>query len=1357
MRVGPGTTNAATPLQLVEYTTAGVATGYVVSLPSAATPKITASASATSEGLISLSGERDNIIIPGYDAVSGTAAVASTAVASYNRELFSVSAAGVYTKLGVTTTLFDANNIRSGTICGANYYGSGANSGIILTDNSNTVVSNTSTNNRQLNVHNGQLYFSTGSGTRGIYQVGNNLPNTTGQLSSNIINTGASSNYGFAISPDGLTCYIADDGGLGITKYTRPNVASSFTLAYTLNGQGARGLTADFTTSPYTVYATTSATSPNSIIKVVDNGANSLFTLLATAPATYVFRGIVFAPHTSPCLVLSPNVTNVSCNGAGNGSINLATSSTNGYTANAFSWTGPAAFTSTNQNISGLAPGTYTVVATSLNGKTGCTAMATATVTQPSAMTITNVQTDVSCNGGNDGNATVSVTGGTAPYAYQWSPSGGTGATASGLTAGSYTCTITDNNGCMANSTVTITEPTVLTAGNSQTNVTCFGGNNGTATVSPSGGTPPYTYSWAPSGGNNATASGLSMGNYTCTITDNNGCTILKTFTISQPTVINLTASQTNVSCNGGNNGAANVSPSGGTPGYTYSWAPTGGNNPTASSLSAGTYTCTVEDANNCIVSQVFTITEPPALTATVSQSNIDCNGGNNGSATVNVSGGTPGYSYSWSPYGGNNATAMGLTAGPYTCTITDSKNCVLSMQVIIGQPAAMTGSISGDTTICNGNSTVITFNATPNTTIIYTENASQQNIVVGASGIANLAVSPGTTTTYSLQSIQDNTTFCVQALSGSVTVNVNAVPNAPLTSDIAYCQFDNSVALNATGQNILWYTTATGGTGNASAPVPPTNAAGTFTWYASQSTLGCESQRSPLNVLVKPQPVTPVVTSAAQYCQFGPAGQLTAIGDSISWYTSAVGGTGDPAGPVIITNTSSTTTYYVTQTQDGCESPRLPVPVTVNPKPAPPVTQDIIYCQNDNAIPLTAEGQNLTWYTAASGGTGIHTAPVPSTLIPGITVWYVSQAVDGCESDRAVMQLIIKERPIASITASSNEVCQGATLSFTYTGTTVAGAIFNWILPIGATIVSGTGQGPVIIKFTQPGSNTIILEVSAANGGCTSTASYTVDVIGIPEAQIGIPPSACAGDTVSITIPVASPGIANYQWDFSGGDVLRTPTNTDGTYRLRWISPGLHTVSLTVVSQQQCPSFTTTADIDIHPLPDATIADMPAEICANDTVLFSARTHSGNYYYMWGPGQFFTIDGDSSIVKALLQFSRDVVLTVYDNYGCTASNSRHIELKPCCEIYFPTAFSPNGDDRNDVFRPITNKHHNIRIFKILDRWGNSVFSTANEIPSWDGNYKGVPQEPGTYYYYIRFECTDGKPVEQTGDVILLR
>ncbi|MDP2388072.1 MAG: hypothetical protein Q8M29_16980, partial [Bacteroidota bacterium] len=212
----------------------------------------------------------------------------------------------------------------------------------------------------------------------------------------------------------------------------------------------------------------------------------------------------------------------------------------------------------------------------------------------------------------------------------------------------------------------------------SATNVACNGMSTGSATVTPSGGTAPYTYSWAPSGGTGATASGLSSGTYTCTITDANACSRTQTVTITQPTALTSSiSSQTNVSCNGGSNGAATVLASGGTGSLTYAWAPSGGTGATASGLASGTYTCTITDANTCSRTQTVTITQPTALTSSISsQTNVSCNGGSNGAATVLASGGTGSLTYAWAPSGGTGATASGLASGTYTCTITDANTC---------------------------------------------------------------------------------------------------------------------------------------------------------------------------------------------------------------------------------------------------------------------------------------------------------------------------------------------------------------------------------------------------------------------------------------------------------------------------------------------------------------------------------------------------------------------------------------------------------------------------------------------------------------------------------------------------------
>ncbi|MDQ3112285.1 MAG: SprB repeat-containing protein, partial [Bacteroidota bacterium] len=277
--------------------------------------------------------------------------------------------------------------------------------------------------------------------------------------------------------------------------------------------------------------------------------------------------------------------------------------------------------------------------------------------------TLTMSSTPATCAGCN-GTASV-VVNPAGPYTYTWSPSGGTGSTATGLCAGTYTVTAVSGCNTYTASVVVANAGGGLTLTGSQTNATCFGVCNGTATSTASGGTAPYTFSWSPAAasttaGATNTASALCAGTYTLTVTDANGCTGTRTITITQPPAITATQSQVNILCNGACTGSATVVASGGNGTYTYAWAPSGGTGATASGLCAGTYTCTISSPAGCSITRTFTITQPPALTTTGSQVNILCNGSCTGSASVVASGGTPGYTYSWAPSGGTAATTTG-------------------------------------------------------------------------------------------------------------------------------------------------------------------------------------------------------------------------------------------------------------------------------------------------------------------------------------------------------------------------------------------------------------------------------------------------------------------------------------------------------------------------------------------------------------------------------------------------------------------------------------------------------------------------------------------------------------------------
>lgn len=529
-----------------------------------------------------------------------------------------------------------------------------------------------------------------GGGGGGYYGGGAGFFDTGGGGGSSYIGgvTNGSTIAGNASMPNPAGGNMVGNFGNGYARITRlfsASITTNTTISCNGGNNGSLTAVASGGSSPFTYLWSNGSTSAT--ITGLSAGTYTV-TITDNANATAISSVTLTQPS---ALVTTTSGTNVSCNNGNNGSATVtASGGTPPYT---YAWSGGGSSATKSNLIAGI----YTVTVTDANS---CVSTATRTVTQPTAISATTSGNHVSCNGGNNGTATVNASGGTPPYTYAWS-GGGTNTTKSNLTAGTYTVTITDANGCVFTASRIVTQPTLLTASITNTSVSCNGGSNGSATVTAAGGTPPYTYAWN-GGGTSTTKTGLAAGNNTVTVTDANGCTRTATTTITQPTVLNATTSGTNVTCNGGNNGTATVTPTGGTPPYTYAWSG-GGTASTKSNLTAGTYTVTVTDANGCTVQKNRVITQPTALVATTTVlGNVFCNGGSNGSASASGSGGTPPYSYSWSG-GGSLATKTGLSAGTFTVTITDNAGCTATSSGNITQPAAMALTMNGVNVVCNG------------------------------------------------------------------------------------------------------------------------------------------------------------------------------------------------------------------------------------------------------------------------------------------------------------------------------------------------------------------------------------------------------------------------------------------------------------------------------------------------------------------------------------------------------------------------------------------------------------------------------------------------------------------------------
>ncbi|WP_422007816.1 PKD domain-containing protein [Roseivirga pacifica] len=387
------------------------------------------------------------------------------------------------------------------------------------------------------------------------------------------------------------------------------------------------------------------------------------------------------------------------CKGGSSGSVDITV--TGGTSPYSYAWDNGSGTFTTTEDLTNVPAGTYSVIVTDAGG---CTISTSVTLTEPATeLVLSGTETDVTCNGGSNGEIDLNVTGGGVGYTYLWSTTATT-QDVTGLTAGNYTVTVTDANGCVKSLGFTISEPAPITALESKTDVTCNGANDGTIDFTVSGGTGSYTYSWADDAGiTTKNRTGLEPANYTLTIRDGNSCQLVKTFTIAEPAVLTAAGTAFEVSCFGESTGSINLTVSGGTTPYTYSWSDGGGDIEDRTGLAAGNYDVEVTDARGCKVTQSFTIIEPAApLALTGAATDITCNGAADGIINLTITGGTAPYSYNWSD-GNTNEDRSGLPASNYNVTVTDAKGCQVTASYVITDPPLLVANGSETDVSCNG------------------------------------------------------------------------------------------------------------------------------------------------------------------------------------------------------------------------------------------------------------------------------------------------------------------------------------------------------------------------------------------------------------------------------------------------------------------------------------------------------------------------------------------------------------------------------------------------------------------------------------------------------------------------------
>ncbi len=379
-------------------------------------------------------------------------------------------------------------------------------------------------------------------------------------------------------------------------------------------------------------------------------------------PAAQVTLTIWAAPE------LSAIITNIDCQYNEFGSIDLTVTGSDGPFN--YLWSNDEI----SQDINYLPAGNYTVIVSDING---CSEIGEYEVQSPSEIVLTITSQDSECNA-STGSANVSASNGVPPYTYEWT-NGGSGTSISNLSSGIYFVTVEDSQGCSQLGVATISDvggPTITVQ--SVTDVSCFGGSNGSINISVSGGSTPYIYEWS-NGAITEDTNNLPAGLYEIEVTDAIGCKATESIFVYQPDPIGLTLEKDNSSC-GMSNGAAQVSVTGGTSPYSYSWS-AGGNNPQISNLSAGAYSITVTDANTCSKTKYFTISETSAPVVIVDNVIPGNCGNSDGAAYITVYGSGESYTYLWSN-GNESEDLVGVDPDLYHVAVSDELECT-AFQII--------------------------------------------------------------------------------------------------------------------------------------------------------------------------------------------------------------------------------------------------------------------------------------------------------------------------------------------------------------------------------------------------------------------------------------------------------------------------------------------------------------------------------------------------------------------------------------------------------------------------------------------------------------------------------------------------
>ncbi|MFM7661269.1 MAG: gliding motility-associated C-terminal domain-containing protein, partial [Bacteroidota bacterium] len=955
--------------------------------------------------------------------------------------------------------------------------------------------------------------------------------------------------------------------------------------------------------------------------------------------------------------------------------------------------------------------------------------------------------------------------------------------TISGASAGTYTITVTDANGCATTTISTITEPTSVTASATNSAVLCNGGSTGLVIGTASGGTAPYDMSWAgpntgdPAGdeinvdGGSYTVNGAPAGSYVITMTDDNGCEGVTTTEIMEPEALSASAINTAVLCNGASNGTVEGTATGGIAPYNMSWTGPNTGNPagdeintdggsyTVNGAPAGSYVITMTDNNGCSATATTTIIEPAILQINATSVPPLCNGVFNGSMDITAIGGTAPYDVSWSgpnsddPVGpeifnnGDSYTISGVGAGTYVVILTDAHLCTSTTTITLISPLVLTIATQVTNVACFNDNTgsiqVIANDGLPSYNVYWFGTTSGDPIgsEINSSG-GNYVISNLSSGSYTVYVSDIN--GCIDSSVVQIIEPTELIQQQIITPTLCQSSTDGAVNFTVSGGTPSYNIELSGSVSSNPLGDEINLSGGSFTF----SNLAAGSYTATItdnnNCIV----TIPVIVSVGQnplvitllndtIC----SGQSTTLSPSVL----PSGGTflwGNSSTDAAITVSPTTTTQYgVLYNYIGCYAQANAL-VVVNPIPTLSISGEII-CEGESAtlVPsgLQPTGGTFLWSTNSSEQT--------ITVSPSVTSnYFVTYTVNGCSSIPANATITVN--PIPSLVINNAAICSGQSATLTAVPTIFGGSIV-WS-PTNATTTSIN---------VSPTVNTTYSAIYTLNNCSSESVSAEVTVNTIP--QISFDASVLEGcSPLSIEFWNTSPdaNLSTFtEWEIDNS------TNFSGDTINPILDAGCHDITLSMTINGCTGSVTYNDFVCAESVPVASFISSTSSFSeiSQSIDLINQSTGASNYIWNMGDGIFYETINVSHLFNQNTN-GQTIWLTAISDLGCVDSTSLTILYEDPLIYYVPNSFTPDNDEYNNVFFPIITSGVDISSFEmtIFNRWGEVIFFTKNPYEGWDGSYGnlGLNAPSGVYTFIIKFKMPEKFDIQTIkGHINLLR